>query len=71
MIFPWKKSKKEIVRPSRTLQPIDEELTVIEPEVRYKKLSYQVGNLQGIGSRERQEDAFTFVNALDVTMISE
>ena len=28
-------------------------------------LSYHVANLQGIGSRERQEDAFAFGNALD------
>lgn len=34
-----------------------------------RRLSYQVANLQGIGKRERQEDAFAFVNALDVTMI--
>lgn len=30
-------------------------------------LSYQVANLQGIGTRERQEDSFAFANALDVT----
>ena len=28
-------------------------------------LRYQVENLQGIGARERQEDSFTLVNALD------
>lgn len=28
-------------------------------------LRYQVDNLQGIGARERQEDSFTLVNALD------
>ncbi|MDO4262066.1 MAG: protein phosphatase 2C domain-containing protein [Eubacteriales bacterium] len=32
-------------------------------------LSYQAANLQGVGRRERQEDAFAFVNALDVTEI--
>lgn len=32
-------------------------------------LSYQVANLQGLGTRERQEDSFAFVNALDVTEI--
>lgn len=30
-------------------------------------ISYRIGNLQGIGSRDRQEDSFAFVNALDVT----
>ncbi len=30
-------------------------------------LSYQVGNMQGQGVRERQEDAFASVNALDAT----
>lgn len=29
------------------------------------KICYEVGNLQGIGTRERQEDSFTVVNALD------
>lgn len=32
-------------------------------------LSYRVANLQGIGTRERQEDSFAFSNALDVTGI--
>lgn len=32
-------------------------------------LSYQAANLQCIGTRERQEDSFAFVNALDVTEI--
>ncbi len=32
-------------------------------------LSYQVANLQGVGTRERQEDSFAFANVLDVTEI--
>lgn len=39
---------------------------------RFKRLlSYRVANLQGLGSRARQEDSFAFVNALDVTDIKE
>lgn len=34
-----------------------------------RRLSYRVANLQGIGTRERQEDSFAFSNALDVTGI--
>lgn len=34
-------------------------------------LSYQVGNLQGIGSRQRQEDSFSVANAFDVLEIKE
>lgn len=34
-------------------------------------LSYQGASLQGIGMRERQEDACAFVNLTDVTMIRE
>ncbi|MDE7339684.1 MAG: serine/threonine-protein phosphatase [Lachnospiraceae bacterium] len=34
-------------------------------------LSYQVANLQGIGSRERQEDSFSIANAFDVMEIKE
>lgn len=32
------------------------------------KLRYQAANLQGIGARARQEDSFTLLNALDVTL---
>lgn len=34
-------------------------------------LTYQAANLQGVGARKRQEDAFTIVNAFDVTEIKE
>lgn len=32
-------------------------------------LTYRVANLQGLGTRERQEDSFAFANAMDVTEI--
>ena len=32
------------------------------------KLRYEAANLQGVGARERQEDAFTLVNAIDEQM---
>ena len=32
-------------------------------------LSYRAANLQGVGTRKRQEDSFAFVNAMDVTLI--
>lgn len=32
-------------------------------------LGYQIANLQGIGTRQNQEDSFAFVNAMDVTEI--
>lgn len=32
-------------------------------------LGYQLANLQGKGTRQRQEDSFAFVNAMDVTEI--
>ena len=32
-------------------------------------LSYRAANLQGVGTRPRQEDSFAFVNAMDVTAI--
>lgn len=38
-----------------------------EQTAQERLLSYQVANLQGIGNRQRQEDAFAFVNAMDVT----
>lgn len=36
-----------------------------------RMLSYQCASIQGIGTRERQEDAYTLVNAGDVTRIRE
>jgi len=35
-----------------------------------RRLSYQVGNLQKLGSRSTQEDSFAIVNALDVNEIT-
>lgn len=32
-------------------------------------LTYRAANLQGLGTRERQEDSFAFANAMDVTEI--
>lgn len=37
------------------------------PPPQQRLLSYRVANLQGIGARANQEDAFAFVNAMDVT----
>lgn len=34
-----------------------------------KLLTYRVANLQGLGTRARQEDSFAFANAMDVTEI--
>ncbi len=34
-----------------------------------RRLSYQAANLQMIGARERQEDSFAILNAMDVTQI--
>jgi len=39
------------------------------PMMPLRLLSYQVGNVQGIGTRTRQEDSFGFTNAFDVRMI--
>ncbi|MCH5264941.1 MAG: serine/threonine-protein phosphatase [Lachnospiraceae bacterium] len=49
-----------------------EEETVIRaeaPSVRPSLLSYDAANLQGMGTRRGQEDAFAFVNIFDVTEI--
>lgn len=46
--------------------------TTVSPELSHDlKLRYEMGNLQGVGSRARQEDSFTFVNALDEKMCDE
>ncbi len=61
--------------PAPAPRPVPEERTV-EPaapappqEPPKRRLSYRVANLQGVGNRQRQEDSFTFVNAMDVTEI--
>ncbi len=60
-----KKQKKETVSlPFQ--QDIFEQAQTQKRQIK-RLLSYQVANLQGIGSRERQEDSFTIVNAFDVT----
>lgn len=64
IFFPWKKKRKKE-------SPTVEFPTTVIPNNPHPRLSYQVTNLQGVGCRERQEDSFAFVNALDVTMISE
>lgn len=71
-LFPWnRRTKKESPpmegrAPGRTIQPLSE-----GAEGARRLLSYQVANLQGVGTCESQEDAFAFSNALDVTMIRE
>lgn len=44
-----------------------EQVQYQEPPQRF--LSYQMANLQGVGTRQRQEDSFAFVNAMDVIEI--
>lgn len=56
--------------PRSTLQPTSEP-DASEQRGETRLLSYQVANLQGLGTCERQEDSFSFTNALDVTMIRE
>ena len=51
MWFKSRKKKKDIT--------VDPALTVSD------KLRYKVANLQGVGARQRQEDSFTLMNALD------
>lgn len=83
-LFHWKKSKKEdetTKQPFGQQSPSENEPrkeasfnTAIDTTVPSKTpvkrlLSYQVANLQGIGTRKQQEDSFAFVNAIDVTEI--
>lgn len=71
--FSWsrhaqKESRRPEKTPGRTLQPVSRNIGA--EENRYF-LSYQVANLQGLGTCEEQEDAFAFANVLDVTLIQE
>lgn len=42
---------------------------ISQPAMSQRKLSFQCAAVQGIGSRENQEDAYALVNATDVTKI--
>lgn len=51
-----------------------EPVSVLEPTLdmnEVSKLRYKVANLQGVGARERQEDSFTLMNALDERLYDE
>lgn len=68
-LFSRKKAlkKKSEAKEPKTIEPqreVDNHQTEIQ-----KNLSYQFANLQQIGKRSRQEDAFGFVNVTDVTEI--
>ncbi|MBQ6154100.1 MAG: serine/threonine-protein phosphatase [Ruminococcus sp.] len=45
------------------------EIPSASPSKPKRHISYRVANLQGIGARQRQEDAFAFANVLDVVEI--
>ena len=65
----WNRRKKQAPPPSvppsfPTVEPVSSPPPPSEPPKRL--LSYQVANLQGVGTRPRQEDGFAFVNAMDV-----
>ena len=65
----WNKRRKQADAP-----PTQTEKTVSPPAPASapagprpeRLLSYQVANLQGVGTRARQEDSFAFINAVDV-----
>ncbi len=59
----WFNSKKE-----KSIEPpaVTSMESTLEPTVElYETMKYRVANLQGIGARQRQEDSFTQMNALD------
>ena len=68
----WKKKKK-----SPPCEPVDQTVApspAPAPAAAVpvgRLISYRIGNLQGLGKRQRQEDAFCFVNAMDVTAMRE
>lgn len=71
----WKKKQKPAAPESveRTQAPLAADVPAAQPSGMpiERQLSYRIGNLQGVGSRARQEDSFCFVNAMDVTAIRE
>jgi len=72
MFFKKKRKKEKKTTEKGTTRAIAD-ITVINGNKRNSSgiLSYQVANLQMIGSRERQEDSFALINSADVTKILE
>ena len=75
-LFGWLKKKKSDAKDGvekdiggpgipNTLAPDSEMPDAEGRENGKKRLVYSVANLQGVGRRERQEDSFAFVNAID------
>ncbi|MCQ4022115.1 MULTISPECIES: PP2C family serine/threonine-protein phosphatase [unclassified Ruminococcus] len=59
-------------RKKRKIEPVTVLPTEIAQPIQIKRLlSYRVSNLQGLGSRQAQEDSFAFANSADVTKIRE
>ena len=56
---------------SKQINAENGEYLALTPKPAERLLSYRIGNLQGIGSRARQEDSFTVMNSMDVTAIKE
>ena len=70
----WKRKQAVPEEEDRTVRPDESAAAPAEapaPRAPARLLSYRVANLQGVGSRARQEDSFTFVNAMDVTQMRE
>ena len=55
------KENKKVSKKARKTEEIQSKTTAVA-----RKMSFQVGNLQGAGMREYQEDSFALVNAVDV-----
>ena len=56
---------------SKQINAENGEYLALTPKPAERLLSYRIGNLQGVGSRARQEDSFTVMNSMDVTAIRE
>ena len=58
-----------LLRPKKQGVRVTEHTKTRESGRSARRLSYQAANLQMIGARERQEDSFAILNAMDVTQI--
>ena len=73
--MPFKRKKKNDSEILKTVEPSKENLQVSSPEQDgsgiARLLSYKLGNMQGPGARQYQEDSFTIANAFDVVKAKE
>ena len=71
LFFGKREDKQRTVAPDNPPQKIVGELLSAPSPAVCRMLSYHVANLQGIGTRQEQQDSFSFVNGINVSKMKQ